>query len=223
MEFSFDSCLQSRSACWAEQPGCPQAATLQGPRPLVRKTAEPADGGGQPWREGGTGQPLTSPLCLPWTRQVCWKGPSCWGSRQGCGFLPAQSRGAGSRGPPVHAGETRAFLPSRPLCLQESLVLSSLGCAEADQTLQLFRGGRAHGVFGAGQRPGREAHKVLRLNDKTRRYLRRKSLWVEKNLLIFGWVSASPSSSSFPLFCSMRCVQRGSPFLWGLGRREGLL
>lgn len=31
-----------------------------------------------------------------------------------------------------------------------------------------------------------------RLNDKTRRYLRAECFRVEKNLLIFGWVSALP-------------------------------
>ena len=58
-----------------------------------------------------------------------------------------------------------------------------------------------------------------RLNDKTRRYLRAECFRVEKNLLIFGWVSASPLlPPQFPLFCSVEmCPAWLSPPFWGLG------
>lgn len=63
-----------------------------------------------------------------------------------------------------------------------------------------------------------------RLNDKTRRYLRAECFRVEKNLLIFGWVLASPlRPRRFPLFCSVGMCPAGlSPPLRS-GRREGLL
>ena len=53
MDFS-DTRLQSRLRVLGRTAGVPQAATpALGALALVRKTAEPADGGGQPWREAG--------------------------------------------------------------------------------------------------------------------------------------------------------------------------
>lgn len=60
-----------------------------------------------------------------------------------------------------------------------------------------------------------------RLNDKTRRYLRAECFRVEKNLLIFGWVSVLPVLCFLPVFigpCSLSTVSLSSPVaLWADG------
>ena len=125
-----------------------------GPRPCEkdRRTSRwwrPALEGG-----GGTGQPQQvpeRPLCLPRTQQVCWKGPFLLADETGVWFLPARVLSSGSRVRRDGGGRTGLSPQQSPLPPGEPGARPPAR-AEADQTLQLFRGGRAHGVFGAGQR-----------------------------------------------------------------------
>ena len=141
-------------ARWAELPGCPrQPLQRWGTSPLLERLQNQQMVAASPGGRQGTGQlqhVRERPLCLPWTRPVCRKGPFLLADEAGVWLYPERVlRGAGSavtaegdqglspQQSPLPPGEPGARPPAR---------------SEADQTLQLFRGGRAHGVFRAGQR-----------------------------------------------------------------------
>ena len=113
----------------------------------------------------------------------------------------------------------QAFLPSSPLCLQESLVLDRPRVRKQTKHYNSFEEDELMEFSELDSDSDERPTRSRRLNDKTRRYLRAECFRVEKNLLIFGWVLASPLRPRlFPLFCSVEmCPACLSPPLWGLG------
>ena len=116
----------------------------------------------------------------------------------------------------------RGFLPSSPLCLQESLVIDRPRVRKQTKHYNSFEEDELMEFSELDSDSDERPTRSRRLSDKTRRYLRAECFRVEKNLLIFGWVLASPAGSCcccFPLFCSVPeiCPVCLSTLLWGLG------
>lgn len=208
--------------------GAPGSTPALGALVLVRKTAEPADGGGQPWREAGGQASLNKSPSVPSAcrgpGRCAGKGLSCWRTRRGYGSSPRGSRGAAA-GSAVMAEGYQAFLPSSPLCLQESLVLDRPRVRKQTKHYNSFEEDELMEFSELDSDSDERPTRSRRLNDKTRRYLRAECFRVEKNLLIFGWVLASPLRPRLfpPLLFSRDVSSVSLPSPLGSGRREGLL